>query len=139
MDKREKIEIGLEHCIVKLDSLRNRAHGFNCTDCPYYEACEKSKHLDGLPLLRDVLELLEAQEPRMLTFDEAVEAHECWFESINGAYGYCDIYPFNKNIVEIYRLRNHTEGIDIDGYGKRWRCWTFRPTDEQREAVSWDG
>ena len=20
-----------------------------------------------------------------------------------------------------------------------WRCWTSRPTDEQREAVKWDG
>jgi|GEM_PF-5515657 len=23
-------------------------------------------------------------------------------------------------------------------YGKKWRCWTQRPTDEQREAVKWD-
>lgn len=23
-------------------------------------------------------------------------------------------------------------------YGKTWRCWTQRPTDEQREAVKWE-
>ena len=23
-------------------------------------------------------------------------------------------------------------------YGKSWRCWTSRPTDEQRKAVKWD-
>ena len=23
------------------------------------------------------------------------------------------------------------------GYGKTWRCWTSRPTDEQREATPW--
>ena len=23
-------------------------------------------------------------------------------------------------------------------YGKTWRCWTSRPTDEQREAVKWE-
>ena len=26
----------------------------------------------------------------------------------------------------------------LDDYGKTWRCWTARPTDEQREAVKWD-
>lgn len=23
-------------------------------------------------------------------------------------------------------------------YGKEWRCWTSRPTDEQRKAVGWE-
>ena len=27
--------------------------------------------------------------------------------------------------------------FDID-YGKTWRCWTSRPTNEQRKAVEWD-
>jgi len=26
----------------------------------------------------------------------------------------------------------------IKAYGKTWRCWTARPTDEQRKAVKWD-
>ncbi len=25
-----------------------------------------------------------------------------------------------------------------DGYGRDWRCWSARPTDEQRRAVVWD-
>ena len=25
-----------------------------------------------------------------------------------------------------------------EDYGKTWRCWTSRPTDEQREAVKWE-
>lgn len=25
----------------------------------------------------------------------------------------------------------------ISEYNKRWRCWTARPTDKQREATSW--
>ena len=24
-----------------------------------------------------------------------------------------------------------------DEYGKTWRCWTSRPTDEQMEATPW--
>ena len=27
----------------------------------------------------------------------------------------------------------------LDDYGKTWRCWTARPTDEQRKAAAWDG
>lgn len=30
------------------------------------------------------------------------------------------------------------EIIDCDDYGRNYRCWTSRPTDEQREAVKWD-
>ena len=26
-----------------------------------------------------------------------------------------------------------------DDYGKRFRCWTSRPTDEQREKEPWNG
>lgn len=26
----------------------------------------------------------------------------------------------------------------LDDYGKTWRCWSARPTDEQREAAKWD-
>ena len=25
----------------------------------------------------------------------------------------------------------------IDKYNKGWRCWTQRPTDEQKEATPW--
>ena len=26
----------------------------------------------------------------------------------------------------------------FDEYGKTWRCWNSKPTDEQREAVKWE-
>lgn len=25
-----------------------------------------------------------------------------------------------------------------ENYGRTWRCWTSRPTDEQREATPWE-
>ena|GEM_PF-6383752 len=28
--------------------------------------------------------------------------------------------------------------VNLDGYGISWRCWTQRPTDEQREAEAWN-
>lgn len=27
--------------------------------------------------------------------------------------------------------------MPINFYGKKWRCWSRRPTDEEREAVGW--
>ena len=27
---------------------------------------------------------------------------------------------------------------DIKDYGKTWRCWASRPTDEEREATAWE-
>ena len=24
-------------------------------------------------------------------------------------------------------------------YGKTWRCWSRKPTDEERKAAKWDG
>ena len=27
--------------------------------------------------------------------------------------------------------------LDADAYGVDWRCWSSRPTDEQREAAAW--
>lgn len=38
-----------------------------------------------------------------------------------------------KDIIE-GELFGHT----AQSYGKTWRCWTARPTDEQRKAVKWD-
>lgn len=28
-------------------------------------------------------------------------------------------------------------GHTAQSYGKTWRCWTARPTDEQKEAAPW--
>jgi len=31
-----------------------------------------------------------------------------------------------------------TRYMGKDAYNDSWRCWTSRPTDEQRKAVKWD-
>ena len=63
MDKLEKVTKGLERCIEKQDTVANKTHGFNCTACPYFRKCDSSGYLIGLPLMRDALALLKAQEP----------------------------------------------------------------------------
>ena len=39
-------------------------------------------------------------------------------------------YLDNIDEIEPYEL-------NLFSYGETWRCWTYRPTDEQREAVKW--
>ncbi len=48
----------------------------------------------------------------------------------------CNGLIFEKNMEDIDFLLNFN--AESCGYGELWRCWTERPTDEQREAVKWD-
>lgn len=62
---REKVINGLERCIEKLDTVLNKTHGFNCTACPYFRKCDSSGYLIGLPLMRDAITLLKAQDKEL--------------------------------------------------------------------------
>ena len=84
---------------------------------------------------------MKEQEPRVLTLEEVkndcpdyvyIETFTGWFECVIQDAGesdkYCGVFVY---------------GIDEDfwenwtTYGKEWRCWTARPTDEQREVTQW--
>lgn len=91
-------------------------------------------------LIQKAIELLKEQEPRVMTLEEVVSAECVWIEyaaSGNVVIAFPwdieltdDTYNFicNPNcIVELKSL-----------YGEEWRCWTSRPTEEQREAVKWE-
>ena len=91
------------------------------------------------------IEALKAQEPRVMTLEEAKHL----------TYGSPYIIETNLPKEEprlMYGLFSHlgiqgnfsfafTDGrgylFDVD-YGKRWRCWTARPTEAQREAEAWE-
>lgn len=90
-------------------------------------------------LCDEVLELLKEQEPRVLTLEEATGDDECWLETKAGAYGYADVYMCSGHqCVEAWRcLNKKAEYLPFSTYLKLWRCWSARPTEEQREAVPW--
>ena len=106
-----------------------------CVGCPYFELepheCERQ-------LYADAVELLKAQEPRVLTLEEVLGGDECWFEYINGSFGYADVVMQDNTTALIYRTIVSTGEVLISDYGKKWRCWSYRPTYEQRKAVKWD-
>lgn len=90
----------------------------------------------------DAIELLESQQPRVLTLEEVrlqtwdycyieaeVKPHSKMLETLCGTHRlYC-----TTSIM----LEKQTRGDEE--YGKTWRCWTAKPTDEQRKAAKWDG
>ena len=82
---------------------------------------------------------LKAQEPRVMTATEAYTADYVYIE-------------FDGVITPAIRTTNERDGhresyfatqqlggdwMRWGDYGITWRCWTSRPTDEQREATPW--
>ena len=93
-------------------------------------------------LINDATELLKAQEPRVMTLEEVNTAagRDVWLElSGNIAEDVMIATTIEgcgpKGICTRYESLNYV-GYGIKPYG--WRCWTSRPTDEQREAIPWE-
>ena len=82
-----------------------------------------------------IVDLLK-EEPRVLSLEEATEG-ECWFEYINGSCGNADVYMKDNKTAIIYRANRRSVQVQITDYMKKWRCWSYRPTNEQRKAVKW--
>lgn len=109
--------------------------------CPYGKCetgCVKT-------LAKDALELLKEQEPRVLTLDEAAAAQEVWVEAwlsvpkkyvimVTSLYLTDDCKNF-----ELELLGTDKKAFMLaEAYGHTWRCWSAKPTDDQRKAVKWD-
>lgn len=121
MVNREKVLKGLECCLVFDEDWL-----YHCDECPYRATEDERKVIDWCchleELRKDALELLKEQEPRVLTLEEAKKAEVCWLEQRGyEPYATDDADTWNPEI-----------------YGKAYRCWSLKPTDEQRKAVKWD-
>ena len=145
-DKIEKARKGLRTCVESED--------IGCPlSCPYYEPCMSDPRHIYSPMMNDVLteyermmEQIKALEaariPRLLTLEEV---HEMAWD-----YCYLEEEVIKDNVLQKYWGKHRVKCITWpsiascvltygdDAYGKRWRCWSAKPTDEQREAVAWD-
>lgn len=132
---REKVINGLECC--------SKGDCADCDNCTYHGVqtdvpCEST-------LMRDVLALLKVQEPRVMTWEEAqanvnegpfiiMEVRDSTGTEIDYGILVGDSYEMSEGSL----LTVCEFGLLKDDYGKRFRCWTSRPTDEQRRAVKWE-
>jgi len=123
---------------------------YPCKDCAYQdlgvtECFTKLAH-DTYTLIDEletrIKELEAAQTPRVMTLEEV---HDMAWD-----YCYLEEEVIKDNILQKYCGKHRVKCVTWpsiascvltfgdDAYGKRWRCWTQRPTDEQRKAAEWD-
>jgi len=91
--------------------------------------------------------------PKILTPAEVLEVHPLtdylWLETreepdvLYHLQVYCFVYdnPFSYFATCVcvhFNLPDDTSWFMMEAYGAEWRCWSDRPTDEQRGAVEWD-
>lgn len=131
----KKVIQGLECC--------SKYTGDECQSCPYEPVCKPMKDARN-PLMMDALSLLKAQEARLLTLEE-VEALPYGYVLIEtdkkDSLHWVDALLFCKNTnfsFDFITLEGRARLLGST-YNMEWRCWTSRPTEEQREAVKWDG
>ena len=113
-----------------------------CDQCEYQFQMPDRGGCDFWRLCRDAAELLKDQEARVMTLDEvkAFDWDYCYLEeerlpgkeyrSVCGDYALtCITWP----CIASMRIQHGD-----DSYGTKWRCWSAKPTDEQRQAVKWE-
>ena len=131
MPDREKVIKGLECCVTMPDIYPS------CEESPYADADGTCANMNGLH--RDALVLLKAQEPRLMTVDEVrtwvsvprIDREPIWVETENSVNAWIVSNEYWDMPIDV--------NLSSDLYGKTWRCWTSRPTDEQREKEPWNG
>jgi hypothetical protein len=104
---------------------------------------------ETMDIIFDAINLLKGQEPRVMTLEEVKQHNNqdgcVWFEqptyNANASFAIqddeCDECT---EIISPYILGEHiNHGYwSNSNYNRTWRCWTSRPTDEQRKAVKWN-
>ena len=110
-----------------------------CDECPYGNICYREGRCGTMML--DALELLKEKQPRVLKLTEFEESMPVWFEEKDGDI-YCVLiasyYGFDVRVLNNNKkYRSYFIDWLCDYYCIDWRCWSAKPTDEQRKAEPW--
>lgn len=120
MADREKVMRGLELCACT-----------DCVGCPYrgVSPCQNKLAADALAMLRE-------QEPRVMTLEEVIHSKDwIWYQWKNTHCGWTIAVDCDEEWIG-------WEDLTVDQlckYGKKWRCWTSRPTPDQMRDTPWEG
>lgn len=137
----DEIKKALEHC--------NESSSKRCEGCPYCampedDPCWEAMDADALAYIRELeAKVAELEKPlKPMTWEEAV-MDDFYLEMRDGSYLDNALNEFSVDMPDdghvIITVHNH-DGLRLerDDYGKTWRCWSHRPTDEKRKAAEWD-
>lgn len=103
-------------------------------------------------IMRKARDLLKVQEPRVITWQEvigaAIECKPVYIEvkdnedKESGDDRWAMVTQYKDSITNgmIRAMSSYitSEILFAEEYGVKWRCWTSRPTDEQRETEPWE-
>lgn len=97
---------------------------------------------DGIAI-NEAVAILRAQEPRVLTLEEAINGPQVGYLEFKyhpeRGWVKCDFITHLKDKEVIFLFSaDVTFYQQEESYGELWRLWTSRPTDEQRKATKWD-
>ena len=154
MTDRAEIERLLNQTGRTLEGLP-RKYGFGRLvqiDQAYPKLTSKANHIahqsDVIELLVAALrDALDHPKNRLITKQEILESIQvipCVIEEKKFGLTYADILrcsQWDKKYYGMYNAITSVVGIqkyEIDDYGKTWRCWASRPTDEERSAAAWE-
>ena len=88
--------------------------------------------------IQDVITLLKAQEPRVLALEEIHRGMAVWLEDVDKADVILAIGGSSAGGAKCFITEKDMSITPKDAeYGIRWRAWTQKPTDAQREATRW--
>ncbi len=119
MTDRETVIVELTDSIEILSDFDNQEYTFR----------ERQQlHGSVIAAIQDALELLKAQEPRLVTESDFNGADE---------YGYIPVWTEEKDGDMYWECIPKVAITDPDGIGVL-RYWTSRPIDAQREATPWE-
>lgn len=139
MIDREKVMTGLELCT-------NISPDGCLMLCPYKD--EKDETYSGFceqVLKQDALALLKEQEAKCLTkaeLDDLNENQFVWIEERTGHLYCLQIIGICRGKTGVSDIQFNTPTSYVERstirYGKSYRIWTDKPTEEQSQAVKWE-
>ena len=94
--------------------------------------------------LRDALDKPKARPLSKKEIEKSVYVIPCVIEEKKFGLMKSDILKCSQIDKRYYGMYEALTSIvsrskyDIKDYGKTWRCWASRPTDEEREAAAWE-
>ncbi len=108
-----------------------------------WDAFDHMEHELYADYVFDALKMLKDQEPRVLTYDETdaiahqTEETAVYLERKSDKSLYAAIAGDTQGRVPNISWLGEKRNYSIE-YGISWRCWSAKPTDEQREVVPWE-
>ena len=147
-EKREKVIEELSAVVADMQEEVDEWKDYSDSELRGGLTCDCDWWYNALQSVKDALALLKAQEPRVMTLEEMQKLQRndvVWLDEragkqvipvlVRSHY----IWPYSTVMV-IDFLDSHGCTITVSEVDLlfRDRCWTSRPTDEQREATAWN-